>query len=83
MIPLNTPVIGTAAGGYILTATRRPALPRDRVNGASVVIVEMSNGSETHEVAAVEDHAGAAREARHIGLAIIAAFAAVTTQAAA
>lgn len=82
MIPLNTPVIGSVAG-YTLTASRRPALPRDQVNGASVVVVEMSNGSETHEVAAVEDHAGAPREARHIGLAIIAAFAAVNTQDAA
>lgn len=82
MTPLHMPPIGTVAG-YTLTASRRPALPRDRVNGATVVIVEMSNGSETHEVAAVEDHGLAAREARDIGLAIIAAFAAVNTQAAA
>jgi hypothetical protein len=82
MTPLHMPPIGSVAG-YTLTATRRPALPRDRVNGASVVVVEMSNGSETHEVAAVEDHAGAPREARDIGLAIIAAFAAIGTKAAA
>lgn len=74
MLDMNA-TIGTASG-WTVQHDRRPARPSDGLHGATVVAVTMTKGTDTHEVAVLDDNGETGRVARQVGLAVLAALAA-------